>query len=97
MRLLRFVLPLLLVAVVSCEGRNPVEKYGDDVTKAYKGTEQFAKQMDVKSLQDAIRSFHVMNGKYPKDIEELAHFTGAPLDSSKYDYDPSSGTIKEKQ
>src|SRR3990172_2299924 len=72
-RLHGFILPLLLVAFVSCESknpgkdesRNPVEKYGDDVMKAYKGTQQFGKQMDVKNLQDAIRSFQVMNSRYP--------------------------------
>ncbi len=104
-RLLVFFLLSILISLVSCESkitgenksRNPVEQYGDDVTRAYTGTQQFAKQMDVKSLQDAIRSFHVMNDRYPKDIEELAYFTGTPLDNSKYDYDPAAGTIKGKE
>jgi len=100
-----FILALLVIPFLSCESgntgksgsSNPVEKYGDDVTKAYKGTQQFGKQMDVKNLQDAIRSFHVMNGRYPRDLGELEHFTGTPLDSSKYDYDPSAGTIKGRE
>ena len=100
-----FILPVLFLVFLSCESRNPgknesrnpVEKYGDDVTKAYKGTQQFGKQMDVKNLQDAIRSFQVMNGRYPRDLGELEHFTGTPLDSSKYDYDPSAGTIKGRE
>ena len=104
-RLPGFILPLLFVAFVSCESknpgkdesRNPVEKYGDDVMKAYKGTQQFGKQMDVKNLQDAIRSFQVMNGRYPNDLKELEHFAGTPLDSSKYEYDPSAGTIKGRE
>ena len=96
-RLPVFILPVLFLVFLSCESRNPVEKYGDDVTKAYKGTQQFGKQMDVKNLQDAIRSFQVMNGRYPRDLGELEHFTGTPLDSSKYDYDPSAGTIKGRE
>lgn len=95
----------LVAALVSCESknpavnesRNPVEKYGDDVTRAYKGTQQFGIQMDIKNLQDAIRSFQTMNNRYPNDLAELGHFTGAPLDSSKYDYDPATGTIKARQ
>jgi hypothetical protein len=79
------------------ESRNPVEKYGDDVIGAYKGTQQFGKQMDVKNLQDAIRSFQTMNGRYPRDLGELEHFAGTPLESSKYDYDPSAGTIKGRE
>jgi outer membrane protein assembly factor BamD (BamD/ComL family) len=104
-RLFVFFLLLLLISLLSCESKitgenkskNPVEKYGDDVTKAYKGTQQFGKQMDVKNLQDAIRSFQVMNSRYPRDLAEVEHFTGTSLDSSKYDYDPSAGTIKEKE
>ncbi len=100
-----FVLLLALVAFLSCKGnntgkdetRNPVEKYGDDVTRAYTGTQRFAKQMDVKSLQDAIRSFQAMNGRYPKDLGELENFAGARLDAGKYDYDPSTGIIKGKE
>lgn len=104
-RLLKFILPVLVVASMSCESkdravnesRNPAEKYGDDVTRAYTGTQRFANQMDSKSLQDAIRSFHTINGRYPSDLEELGHFAGSPLDSRKYEYDPSAGTIKAKQ
>ena len=99
------ILPLIVLILASCESksptvsesRNPVEKYGDDVTRAYTGTQRFAGQVDLKSLQDAIRSFHAMNGRYPHDLDELAHFTGAPLDSGKYDYDASAGTIKAGQ
>jgi len=104
-RLFVFFLLLLLISLLSCESKitgenkskNPVEQYGDDVTRAYTGTQRFARQIDVKNLQDAIRSFHVMNGRYPRDLAEVEHFAGTPLDSSKYDYDPSAGTIKEKE
>jgi hypothetical protein len=104
-RLLVFVLLLLLIPLAACEekkageskSRNPVEQYGDDVTRAYTGTKRFAGQIDAKGLQDAIRSFQVMNSRYPKDLAELEHFIGSPLDSGKYDYDPSTGTVKEKE
>ena len=90
----RLIIALAALAILfSCESKNPVEQYGDDVTKAYKGTQQFGSQMDVKNLQDAIRSFQVMNGRYPNDLKEIEHFTGTPLDSSKYEYDPSTGIV----
>lgn len=98
MMTVRLIVTLTALAVLSsCESKNPVEQYGDDVTKAYKGTQQFGSQMDVKNIQDAIRSFQVMNGRYPNDLKEIEHFTGTPLDGSKYEYDPSTGTLAARK
>ncbi len=102
---LSVIILLLALVSLSCKGdnvgkdgtRNPVEKYGDDVTRAYTGTQRFAKQMDAKSLQDAIRSFQALNGRYPKDLGELEQFAGARIDGNEYEYDPSAGTIRRKE
>jgi len=96
-RLLLFLALASLPLIFSCESKNPVEQYGDDVTRAYKGTRQFGNQMDVKNLQDAVRSFQVMNGRYPNDLKELEHFAGTTLDAAKYEYDPSTGIITAKR
>ncbi|HAM53419.1 MAG TPA: hypothetical protein DCP92_23000 [Nitrospiraceae bacterium] len=90
-----FLLGLLFVTV-SCDTKNPVEQYGTTAVKAYKDTQQSASRADLHNLQEAIKAFHVANDRYPKDLKELENFTGSPLDSSKYDYDPSQGTITQK-
>lgn len=98
MMTVRLIVMLTALAVCSsCESKNPVEQYGDDVTKAYKRTQQFGSRMEVKNLQDAIRSFQVMNGRYPNDLKEIEQFIGTPLDSGKYEYDPSTGTVAARK
>ncbi len=97
MRRLFLSFVLVGLALVSCESKNPVEQYGDDVIKAYKGTEKVAGQASVQNLQNAIRGFHAANGRYPNDLKELEGFSGIPLDPALYDYDPSSGVITAKR
>ncbi len=97
MKMRMLLIPVLLFVLVSCKDKNPVEQYGNDVTKAYKGAGQFGRQMDVKNVQDAIKAFQVMNGRYPRDLKEIEHFIGSPLDSSRYEYDASTGIISAKE
>ncbi|MGD1076269.1 MAG: hypothetical protein ABR903_09390 [Thermodesulfovibrionales bacterium] len=92
------VLLLGLVSVLaSCDTKNPVEQYGTSAVKAYKNTQQLGGKADIHNLQEAIKAFHAANDRYPKDLKELGDFTGSPLDGSKYDYDPSQGTIRQKE
>ena len=97
MRRVLFLALAGLVLICSCESKNPVEQYGDDVTGAYKSTERFVGQINLQSLQEAVRSFHAMNGRYPNDLSELEHFVGTALDPARYDYNPSTGTITAKK
>jgi len=97
MVVLLFMIVACAAVFFSCEGKNPVEQYGNDVTRAYKQAGQSAEQASVKNLQDAIRSFQTMNGRYPNDLKELEQFAGTHLDSSKYEYDHSSGSISARK
>lgn len=87
----------LIIFVISCESKNPVEQYGDALIKTYKDTQQFGAKTTVKNLQESIKAFYAANGRYPNDLKELEDFTGITLDSSKYEYDPSKGTITQKE
>lgn len=93
--LLLLFLVYFIFVFFSC--KNPVEEYGDTVIKTYKGTQQFGRDIDIKQLQESIKTFHVAHGRYPKDLKEIRDFTGLKLDDDKYDYDPSTGIIKLKK
>ncbi len=96
-KVIPFLILVNLVFLSSCESKNPVEQYGNDVTTAYKGTQQFGARTSIKNLQDAIKAFQAMNGRYPVDLKELEHFIGSPLDGSKYEYDASTGIISARE
>ncbi|MGD0883797.1 MAG: hypothetical protein ABSA46_02770 [Thermodesulfovibrionales bacterium] len=93
-----FVLLLGLVSVLAaCDAKNPVEQYDSAAVKAYKDTQQFGGKADIHNLQEAIKVFHVAHDRYPSDLKELEDFTGSPLNSGKYNYDASQGTITRKE
>ena len=87
----------LILLFVSCKSKNPAEQYGNTLIKSYKNTQQFGEKTSVQNLQGSINGFYAANGRYPKDLKELSEFSGVELDSPKYDYDPSTGIIRQKQ
>jgi hypothetical protein len=87
----------LTIIFASCKDKNPVEQYGDTLIKTYKNTQQFGDRTSLQNLQESTKAFHAANGRYPNDLKELEGFTGTALDSNKYEYDPSRGTITQKQ
>ena len=92
------LIPLLyLIIAFSYACENPVAQHGDQVIKAYKRTEKFAGEISVQKLQEAARAFHIANNRYPNNLDELGEFSNVKLDPGKFDYDPSTGTIRQKQ
>lgn len=94
-----FLCGLIVVmgSCASCDSKNPVEQYGDTVIKSYKNTQKTMSGVEIQKLQESIRTFQSMNGRFPNDLKELSDFVGSPLDSNRYHYDPSTGTIAAKE
>ena len=92
------VMVLVIQAVIcfGCESKNPVEQYGDTLIKSYKNTQQVGDRTSLQNLKESINAFNAAHGRYPNDLKELAEFTGIALDSTKYEYDPSTGKIVQK-
>jgi len=87
----------ILSIVLGCESRNSLEQPGDTLIKSYKNTQQFGDKTSLQNLQESIKAFSVAHGRYPNNLKELEEFTGVTLDSSKYEYDPLTGKIIQRE
>lgn len=93
------VMVLVVQAMIGfgCESRNTLEQSGDTLIKTYKNTQQFGDKTSLQNLRESIKAFHAAHERYPIDLKELEGFTGVTLDSSKYEYDPSTGKITQRE
>jgi len=93
------VMVFVILAIISfgCESKNTLEQSGNTLIKTYKNTQKFGDKTSLQNVQEAMRTFYVANGRYPRDLGEFEGFTGVALDSSKYEYDPASGKITQKE
>jgi hypothetical protein len=86
---------LLAVLLAGCD-ENPVDKYGTGLVDTYKSVQPAADAASVSLLRQSIKAFRAAYGRYPDSLGELEAFAGTKLDSEKYDYNPSTGTIALK-
>lgn len=91
------VLVIQAIICFGCESKNPLEQSGDTLIKSYKNTQQFGDKTSLQNLQESIKAFSAAHGRYPNDLKELGDSTGMTLDSSKYEYDPSTGKITQRE
>jgi len=94
-----FVLMILsFVTLASCkDDKNPAQQYGDTMVQSLKSAKKLDSSVNVQQVRKSIQEFYAANGRYPADLNELATFNGMTLKSDKYDYDPATGTLTEKQ
>lgn len=90
------VLAVQTVICFGCESKSSFEQAGDTLIKTYKNTQQVGDRTSLQNLKESINAFNAAHGRYPNDLKELAEFTGIALDSTKYEYDPSTGKIAQK-
>ena len=92
------IVPVILsISLLACESKNSLEQSGDTLIKTYKNTQQFGDKTSLHNLQESIKAFFVANNRFPRDLGEVEEFTGVTLDSRKYEYDPSTGKIAQKE
>ncbi len=94
-KILFYVFLIFLISLAAgCEEKtNPVSKYGDSVIGAYERSSITANQSTLQGIKDAIRAYHILNGKYPASLEEIQKLMGSRIDTGLYQYDPESGEI----
>lgn len=93
-----FVLFVLLLSVGACsEDTNPVQQYGNTMTRALNSAENAAKKAHLVELRKAVQEFQVAHGRYPADLVELKSVSGLAVPTEGFLYDPATGIISDKQ
>jgi hypothetical protein len=87
-----------LCALTSCsDDKNPAQQYGNTMMQSYKSAQKLDAKVNVQQVRKSILDFNAANGRYPTDLNEVSSFSGLTLKSDTYDYNPSNGTLTEKQ
>lgn len=78
---------------------NPLTAPVDYLGAVNQGRKTALKVIDQTSINSAIQNFNVMEGRYPKDLNELAQkdYIGAvpkPPAGSRFSYNPANGEFK---
>ena len=92
-KFLLYLLFFILFFVACDDHKNPAKRYGDTAVDTYQNVKKFGAEVSLQRLQESIKAFNAVNGRYPKDIEELENFSGIKLGNDRYQYDPSTGVI----
>jgi uncharacterized lipoprotein YajG len=84
-------------------GSNPLNAPADYLGAIVDAKQRAVKTIDTVSLDQAVQTFSVEHGRYPKDLDELVqtkviHQLPDPPYGMKFVYDANTGTVKiEKQ
>ena len=87
----------LFLVFAACEDKNPAQQYGNTMVQSLKTTKSVENKANVEEVRKSIQEFNAANGRYPADLNELLTFNGITLKSDKFDYNPATGTLTEKQ
>ncbi len=99
-RCLQILFPAIIVLlVISCDQKpkNPVLEYGDTLIDAYKRAGQTAETGNLDAVRKAVAAYHATHDKYPESLDEVKDLISSPIDLSKYDYNPESGSVSLKR
>jgi hypothetical protein len=98
MRLLFICLSLFIVVLPACkeEPKNPISEYGDSLIKSYQGAQNAAEQANIDAIRKAVSAYRAANEGFPKDLKDIENLISGPIDLTKYDYDPATGTVTLK-
>jgi len=95
------IIVLLFVSLfigTSCsDNGKPFQSYGNTMTQSYKSAQKLDTKVNILEVRKSLQEFYAANGRYPADLNELQGFNGIILKGDKYDYDPATGTLVEKQ
>jgi hypothetical protein len=87
----------LCLALFACSGdKNPAQKHGNTLVQPLKTTKSVEKKVNLLEVQKSIQEFYADYGRYPADLNEVATYSGMKLESDKYDYNPSTGSLTQK-
>lgn len=91
--------PLLIIMLLpSCKEKpkNPIAEYGDALMNAHQRSKDTAEKANLDAIQETIRTYRASNDKYPASLNDIKGMIGSPIDISRYNYDPQTGTVSLK-
>jgi hypothetical protein len=84
------VAALAMSLALACE-ENPAQEYGRALTGSMDRAESVAERANLEALRRSVESHRALNGRYPESLDGIAQAMG--LDPSRFDYNPSTGTV----
>ena len=94
-RIIIFGFCLLITACT--DEKNAAQQRGSAIVQPLITTKSVEKKVNVLEVQKSIQEYYAANGRYPADLNEVAAFNGMTLESDNYTYDPTTGTLTQKQ
>lgn len=94
-----FLFPLLIIMLLpSCKEKpkNPIAEYGNALMNAHQRSKDTAEKANLDAIQETIRAYRASNDKYPESLNDIQGMIGSPIDFSRYNYDPQTGTVSLK-
>jgi hypothetical protein len=95
-----FITPIVMGSLVlaACDQKpkNPVSEYGDTLLGARQRAQEGAETANLDAIKKSIEAYRAANDKYPESLKDIEGLLGSPVDPSKYDYNPQTGTVALK-
>ena len=88
---------VLLMAACDQKPKNPVAEYGDALIGSYKGAQNAGETANLDAVKKAVAAYHASNDKFPQSLDDIKDLINAPIDLSKYDYNPENGSVTSKK
>jgi hypothetical protein len=83
---------LLILPACNSKQENPVSTY----VGAKKSASDAADSANLYALRQTVQTYHAANGNYPANLKDVEGMLGSPVDFSRYNYDPVTGTVTLK-
>jgi hypothetical protein len=82
------------LALPACNSKqeNPVNTY----VSVKKSASDAADIANLDALRQTVQAYHAANGNYPASLKDVEGMLGSPVDFSKYNYDPQTGSVTMK-
>ena len=99
-RLSLYALGFLLgggLLLAGCGEHGPKKENVREVVEAQDRARKVKAQADLQVINTALQEYYASNGRFPDRLEALPFIQDRHIDTSLYDYDPSSGQARLRE
>ncbi|MEW6053287.1 MAG: hypothetical protein AB1552_05780 [Nitrospirota bacterium] len=93
------VISIASLCMLACDQKpkNPVSEYGDSLVSSYRKGQQAGEMANLDAVRKAVAAYRASHDKYPENLDAVKELLRGDVDLSRYDYNPSDGTVSLKQ